>query len=149
MNTVYDKETVAIRLALALKRLRARLREEELSVCSTGLSISQLSILQRLHRNGPATAASLAAVEHVSQQAIAQNVAPLKSAGLVQSEPDQQDARKTLISVTDAGHRLHESIIASRNAWLARAIDSTIEARERAALVKAIELLERLADADP
>jgi hypothetical protein len=36
-----------------------------------------------------------------------------------------------------------------KNAWLVRAIDSTIDVRERAALIKAIELLERLADADP
>jgi hypothetical protein len=51
--------------------------------------------------------------------------------------------------MTDAGHRLRESIIASRNAWLVRAIDSTLDVTERTALVKAIELLERLADADP
>jgi DNA-binding MarR family transcriptional regulator len=148
MNITYEKETVAIRLALALKRLKARLREE-LSVSPTGLSISQLSILQRLHLNGPATAASLAAAEHVSQQTIAQNIAPLRSAGLAQSTPDPHDGRKTLISMTDAGHRLRESIITSRNAWLVRAIDSTLDVTERTALVKAIELLERLADADP
>jgi DNA-binding MarR family transcriptional regulator len=147
-NITHDKDPVAIRLALALTRLRARLRGES-SASSTGLSISQLSILQWLHLNGPATAASLAAAEHVSQQAIAQNVAPLKSAGLVQSKPDPQDGRKTLISMTDAGHRLRESIIASRNAWLVRAIDSTIDAEERAALEETIELLERLADANP
>jgi tellurite resistance protein len=51
--------------------------------------------------------------------------------------------------MTDAGHRLRESIIASRNAWLVRAIDSTIDAEERAALEETIELLERLADANP
>jgi DNA-binding MarR family transcriptional regulator len=146
-NSAHDKDAAAIRLALALKRLRARLREES-GRSFTGLSISQLSILQRLRLDGPATAASLAAAEHVSQQAIAQSVVPLKSAGLVRSKPDPKDGRKTLISITDAGLRLRESIIASRNSWLARAVDSTIDAEERAALDKAIELLERLADAD-
>jgi DNA-binding MarR family transcriptional regulator len=145
---LYDNDTTAIRLTLALKRLRARLREES-SASSAGLSISQLSILQLLHLNGPATAASLAAVEHVSQQAIAQTVAPLKSAGLVQLKPDPQDGRKTLISITDIGHTLRESISASRNAWLSLAIDSVLAPGERSALTKAIELLERLADADP
>jgi DNA-binding MarR family transcriptional regulator len=145
-DTSYDKDAVAISLNLALKRLRARLREES-SAGSIGLSIAQLSILQWLHLNGQATAASLAAAEHISQQAIAQNVAPLKAAGLVQSKPDPQDGRKTLISITEAGRKLRQSIIASRNAWLVRAIDSTVDAKERAALVAAIELLERLADA--
>ena len=138
---------MATRLALALKRLRARLREES-SADATGLSLSQLSILQQLYRIGPATAATLAAAEHVSQQAIAQSVAPLKSAGFVHAAPDPTDGRKTLISLTDAGCRLRAAIIASRSAWLARAIDATIDADERAALDTAIALLERLADAD-
>lgn len=142
-----ERDAAAIRLALVLKRLRARLREETGS-SSAGLSISQLSVLQRLRLDGAATAASLAAAEHVSQQAIAQCVAPLRSAGLVRSTPDPDDGRKTLISITDAGLGLRESIIASRHSWLERAIDSTVDAQERATLTKAIELLERLADAD-
>ncbi len=146
LDNAHD-EDAATRLALALKRLWARLREQS-GWSATGLSISQLSILQRLRLDGPATAASLAAAEHVSQQAIAQTVAPLRPAGLVRSEPDPEDGRKTLISISDAGLRLRESIIASRTSWLARAVDATIGADERAALDKAIELLERLADAD-
>ena len=146
LDNAHDTDA-AIRLALALKRLRARLREQS-GWSSTGLSISQLSILQRLRLDGPATAASLAAAEHVSQQAIAQSVAPLRSAGLVRSRPDPKDGRKSVISISDAGLRLRESIIASRTSWLARAVDATIGVEERAALDKAIELLERLADAE-
>jgi DNA-binding MarR family transcriptional regulator len=142
-----ERDAAAIRLALALKRLRARLRKET-GANVAGLSVSQLSVLQRLRLDGAATAASLAAAEHVSQQAIAQCVAPLRSAGLVRATPDPGDGRKSLISITDAGLGLRESIAASRHSWLARAIDSTVDARERAALTKAIELLERLADAD-
>ncbi len=143
----HDNDAAATRLALALTRLRARLREQS-GRDSTGLSISQLSILQRLRRDGPATAAALAAAEHVSQQAIAQSVVTLKSAGLVRSRPDPKDGRKALLSITDAGLGLRASIIASRESWLSRAVDSTVAAHERAALEKAIELLERLADAD-
>ena len=141
------RDEVAIRLLLALARLKARLREES-SETSSGLSISQLSILERLRRAGPATAASLAGAEHVTGQAIAQSLVPLKEAGLVRSDPDPADARKTLISITGAGLTLRESIIASRNSWLARAIHSTINTEEGAALTQAIELLEPLADAD-
>lgn len=147
-DTAHRDDSAATRLRLALKRLRARLREEA-SASATGLSISELSILQRLRLEGPSTAASLAAAEHVSQQAIAQSVAPLKSAGLVRAQPDPQDGRKSLISITDAGLAIRESVVASRDSWLARAIDATIDPEERAALDKAIELLERLADADP
>jgi DNA-binding MarR family transcriptional regulator len=100
-----------------------------------------------LGRNGPATAASLAAVEHVSQQAIAQNISSLRAAGLIQTAPDPSDGRKSLISLTESGQTLRESIIASRNAWLVHAIDSTIAADELSVLEKAIDLLERLAAA--
>jgi DNA-binding MarR family transcriptional regulator len=121
---------------------------EVASASSTGLPISQLAILQRLRDEGPATAASLALAEHVTQQAIAQNLAELKSAGLVQAHTDPLDARKRLISVTEAGYRIFETTVASRNAWLEEAIDASIAPEERPALEKAIELLERLADAD-
>jgi DNA-binding MarR family transcriptional regulator len=88
-----------------------------------------------------------AAAEHVTHQAITQTLAALKRAGLVRSATDPSDGRKRVISVTPAGNRLFESAIASRDAWLARAIDRVVSQRERAALEKSIELLERLADA--
>lgn len=146
-NMTQNQDTVATRLALALKRLKARLREES-QAKANGLSLSQLSILQRLRCNGPTTAAALAAAEHVSQQAIAQIVAYLKSAELIDTTPDPTDGRKTLISITDTARQLHASMVASRNAWLVRAIDITLDSDEQAALETAIELLERLADAD-
>ena len=131
---------------MAVARLRARLREIDRSG-AMGLTLTQLGILRRLQRDGPATAASLAAVEHVSQQAIAQNLATLKGAGLVGSTPDPSDGRKCLIEVTDAGHSLVESILASRNAWLVRAVEATVGPDEQPALESAIALLERLAEA--
>jgi DNA-binding MarR family transcriptional regulator len=136
----------ALRLAMAIARVRARLREIDRSG-SMGLTLSQLGIVNRLRRDGPATAASLAAAEHVSQQAIAQILTTLKRAGLVEATPDPADGRKCLLEVTDAGHALIGSILASRNAWLVRAVEQTVGPAERDALDRAIDLLERLADA--
>ena len=137
---------VALRLAVALQRLRARLREEA-GTSATGLSISQLAMLQRLLA-GPATAAALAAAEHVSQQAVAQSLTSLKDQGLVRAKPDPADGRKSLLSVTPAGRRLVEAIVASRDAWLVRAIEVTVGPGEADELAAAIDLLERLAAAD-
>jgi DNA-binding MarR family transcriptional regulator len=138
---------VAVRLSVALKRLRARLREEA-GITRTGFTLTQLALLSRLIDEGPATATSLAAAEHVSQQAIAQSVATLKAGGLVQTEPDAGDRRKIMISATDTGRDRRESLLASREAWLVRAIDRIVGPDERPALDVAIELLERLAAAD-
>jgi DNA-binding MarR family transcriptional regulator len=146
IDTAHHDDPVAITLALAIKHLRARLRDES-GVDSAGLSTSQLSIIGRLRSGGPATASALAAAEHVSQQAIAQSIAPLKEAGLLRSTPDPTDGRKSLISMTEAGRAVRDTAIASRDSWLGRAIDATIGADERATLEAAVELLERLADA--
>jgi DNA-binding MarR family transcriptional regulator len=138
---------LAVRLSVALSRLRSRLREES-GMTSTGFTITQLALLNHLLEGGPATAASLAAAEHVSQQAIAQSVATLKTAGLLTTKPHQSDGRKVLISITPAGRRLFESLLESRETWLGRAIDAIMSPKDRAALDAAVELLERLAAAD-
>lgn len=145
MKKIRD-ESAALRLAVALKRLRARMREAAPS-SSAGLPISQISILNHLRKQGASTASSLAVAEHLSQQAIAQHLASLKRAGLVQTAPDPGDGRKILVSISDAGNEVFETILDSRNSWLAGAIDSVIAPEERPALDQAIALLERLAGA--
>jgi DNA-binding MarR family transcriptional regulator len=142
-----DTSADALRLAMAVSRLRSRIRVEA-GVRSTGLPISQVAVLNRVIDEGATTAAALAAVEHVSHQAITQSLTALKDRGLVQKAPDPSDRRKSLVSATASGRRLSNSLRASRQAWLVRAIDASVEPQERAALAKAIELLERLADVD-
>jgi DNA-binding MarR family transcriptional regulator len=138
----------AIALALAMTRLRSRLREEA-GMHRTGLSISQIALLGRLIAEGPATAAYLASAEHVSQQAIAQSLTTLKAEGLVTAEPDPSDGRKTLLSATAAARDLYDAMHASRESWLIRAIETTLTDEERGVLAQATGLLERLASADP
>jgi DNA-binding MarR family transcriptional regulator len=139
-------DPLAIRLAVAIKRLRGRFREAAWAG-GVELPIAQVAVIKRLRNDGPTTATVLAAAEHVSHQAITQTIGELKRTGLVRAEADPTDGRKSVISVTPAGHRLFESAIASRDAWLARAIESVVSPRQRASLARAIELLERLADA--
>jgi len=141
-------DPLAVRLALAVKRLRGRLSEAAWAG-ESALPIAQVAVIRRLRNQGPTTASVLAAGEHVTHQAITQTLGTLKRAGLVRSAADPTDGRKSLISVTASGNRLFESAIASRDAWLARAIEKVVPARERAALEKSVELLERLAGAGP
>lgn len=138
----------ALRLSLAMTRLRSRLRVEA-GITRTGLSISQISVLLRILNEGPVTAAALAAAEHVSPQSIAQNVATLKQAGLVAAQPDPSDGRKTQLRATDAGRELSDSLHESRIAWLTRAVEELDATGEREQLEDLVGLLERLAVADP
>ena len=139
-------DPMAVRLAVVIKRLRDRLRDTRPDRAKQ-LPISHLAIVKRLRDGGPATASALAAAEHVSQQAIAQHVAALTRAGLVHAKRDPDDARKRLIHVTRAGHRLFESAADSRHAWLTRVIDAQVGVKHRPALERAVALLERIAAA--
>jgi DNA-binding MarR family transcriptional regulator len=137
----------AVRLAMAVTRLRSRIRIES-GLRSTGIPISQVAVLSRIIDDDPTTAAALAAAEHVTQQAIAQSLATLERSGLVTKSPDPSDGRKSLVSATEAGRALVERITASREAWLSRAIEAALRPDERPALDTAIELLQRIADVD-
>jgi DNA-binding MarR family transcriptional regulator len=137
----------AVRLAMAVSRLRSRIRTES-GMRSTGIPISQLAVLARIIDEGPTTAAALAAGEHVTQQAIAQSLATLKERGLVEKQADPSDGRKSLVSATPAGRELRESLAVSREEWLTQAVDAAVKPEERPLLREAIELIERIADVE-
>jgi DNA-binding MarR family transcriptional regulator len=142
----HDTAAIAVSLAVAVARFRSRLREEA-GIGSTGLSITQLAVVGRVIKEGPTTAAALSAAEHVSQQAIGQTLQALKRGGLVRAKPDPNDGRKSLIVATPEARRLHATLYNAREAWLNRALDATLDDSEKATLLAAIELLERLASA--
>ncbi|HET9660370.1 MAG TPA: MarR family transcriptional regulator [Thermomicrobiales bacterium] len=135
----------ALRLATAVGRLRTVLRDVRWQV--TDLSLTQVAILRQLERASPSTASALAAAEHITPQAIAQQLAGMKEQGYIEAAPDAKDGRKTLISLSREGQQLLDALIESREAVLARAIETTVPADELAVLDRAIEVLERLADA--
>ena len=141
----HDAASDAVRLAMAVFRLRSRIRIEA-GIRSTGIPISQLAVLGRIIDEGPTTAAALAAGEHVTQQAIAQSLATLKERGLVEKQADPSDGRKSLVTATATGRELMEGIAASREEWLTQAVDAAVSPQERPLLAEAIELLERIAD---
>lgn len=145
MRNIEGSEHPAIRLAIVIARLRSRLREEGRASLS-GFSLSQLAVMKRLHRHGNSTASELATAEHVTQQAIAQVIAGLKRKGYILAQPDPEDKRKTLVSLSPSGEELIQEMLATRDAWLVRAIDTVIPDDEREEFEQAITFLERIAD---
>jgi DNA-binding MarR family transcriptional regulator len=139
-----DVDEAAVELALALKRLRARLRAEARP--SEGWTISQLSALRRIVGGGPVTASRLARVEHVRPQSMAAIVISLREGGLVMASPDPADGRKTILRATPAGRKLVKERSESREAWLVSALDDLREQGRAGALLDAIVLLNAIAD---
>jgi DNA-binding MarR family transcriptional regulator len=77
---------------------------------------------------------------------MAETVAALRQAGLVAARSDPTDGRKTLVSATSAGRKLISTITPVREAWLEAAIEQNLTPAERRTLLKAADIMERLAD---
>jgi DNA-binding MarR family transcriptional regulator len=138
---------IAAEIALAMTRLRARLRRES-TPSAAGWSMAQVTVLARVMDEGPMTATDIAKAEHVRQQSAAEMVAQLKAGGLVEASRDPSDRRKSLITVTDAGRALVSSVSQSREAWLSRALTALLDEEDKLVLRRAAELLRDIAAAD-
>jgi DNA-binding MarR family transcriptional regulator len=136
---------VAHRLPRAIVRLRARLRAES-ALPDARCTWSQVSTLGRIAEDGAATVSGLAVAEHVRPQSMAETVAALRKAGLVVAKSDPTDGRKTLMSVTPAGRKLLSKTRPVREAWLEAVIAQNLTPAESRTLLKAAEIMERLAD---
>jgi DNA-binding MarR family transcriptional regulator len=140
-----DPARTAVALSAALSRLRSRLRLEG-GTFETGLTITQLSTLQRVIDNGPMTGAALAAAEHIRPQSMWEIIGLLDQAGLVERRPDPSDRRKVLVAATRGGEELIEKVLTSREAWLTRAVTELLDEREHRVLDEAVGLLNRLVE---
>ncbi|HEX3786723.1 MAG TPA: MarR family transcriptional regulator [Pseudonocardiaceae bacterium] len=125
-------------------RLHRRLRKER---PDNGLSLTKLSVLGRIDRDGPATASTIAEAERIQPQSMTRVVAELEALGLIERLADQTDRRRVLLRPTDAGHALIDEDRRQRDEWLMVAMDQQLTAAERDILRVAATLLDQLAEA--
>lgn len=139
---VTDASTaLAADLGTLIGRFKRRLREE----ASAGdFTVSQLSALGRLDRDGSMTVTELARVEGMRPQSMGAIVAVLEAAGLVGGAPDPADGRRTILYLTPACRELIRAGRAARQDWLSGAIHTKLSAAEQEQLGAAVVLLRRL-----
>ena len=135
--------STATRLQLAVNGLARRLRME---VPNADLSMSEMSALSRIDREGPCTTSKLAAAERIRAQSMASTLQSLQQKRLIEREEHLEDGRKILIKVTPAGKALLNNTRKSRQSWLATAIDAHLTPVEQKLIIDAVAILERLAD---
>jgi DNA-binding MarR family transcriptional regulator len=134
---------IAAELRVLLGRLRRKLREE---TSHGDFSWSQLSVLARLDRDGPATVTVLARAEGVRSQSMGATTAALQADGWLSGVPDPADGRQTILALTDPARDQITLWRAAREDWLSRAIDNHLAPDEQQVLGDAVELLKRLVD---
>ncbi|WP_405774784.1 MarR family winged helix-turn-helix transcriptional regulator [Streptomyces sp. NBC_00859] len=140
VNTV-DSVRMAADLRACLGPLVRRLRQ----VRPDGeLTLSQTSVLVRLDREGPATPGRLAEAEGIRAQSMCTIVTALHERGLVARDPDPDDGRRVVVSLTAAGAEGLRGARKERARRLTVAIDEELTADEREQLAAALPLLARV-----
>ncbi|WP_019063564.1 MarR family winged helix-turn-helix transcriptional regulator [Streptomyces prunicolor] len=137
-----DTARLATELRLAVGRLTRRLRQAH---AVGDVSLSGVSVLARLARDGSESPTSLAEAERVRPQAMASTLALLEQRGLVRRSPDAADGRRSILAITDEGR----AVLAERRSASVHRLGAVLDeftAEERATLAAALPLLDRLAE---
>jgi DNA-binding MarR family transcriptional regulator len=125
-------------------RIKRRLKE---LAEQDDLTPSQLSVLSRIDKEGPASASELAAVERIRPQSMATILANLRAADLIQRHPDPQDGRRQVVSLTTAGRHRLQGDRKVRQEWLAQTLQDHCTEDERQTVLKGLALLDRAVEA--
>lgn len=131
----------ATRLRLAAARLTRILRQQ----ADLPLTLTQLSVLATVMRDGPLPIGTLADLEHVSAPTATKVVEKLHAAGLVDRIGDPTDRRVSLVSATPDGVTLLEEHRAHKTAWLSTRL-AELDDDEIGRLAGALDVLERLTE---
>ncbi len=137
-------EQAAEQLRAVISALVRRVRAES---ARQSYSWPQLAVLKRLDADGPTTTADLARAENIKPQTMGELVGELEAAELVARRDDADDGRRRLVSLTRAGSRALAEGRAARQSWLAKAIETQLDANEQRALVGTIDLLRKISQA--
>jgi|HubBroStandDraft_2_1064218.scaffolds.fasta_scaffold343316_2 DNA-binding MarR family transcriptional regulator len=132
-----NAEALRVAVSALVRRMRAESANQK-------YSWPQLAVLKRLETEGPMTTADLARAERIKPQTMGELIGDLETDELVVRRDDADDGRRRLVSITRAGSRAVAESRAERQSWLARAIETQLDADEQRALAGAIEILRKL-----
>ena len=141
---------LSLRSGTELEAVLARLARLFRQLATPGdLSLSALSVLARLERDGPQRLTELAISERISQPGMSQLVGRLERDGLVGRSASSEDRRGVLVGLTDAGRELVGRRRVARATALRRLLDR-LDPSDRTTIENALPALSRLVEAaDP
>jgi DNA-binding MarR family transcriptional regulator len=123
-------------IGLLVRRVRAAAGSHE-------LSLTELAVMARLDKDGPATIAELARAESVRPQSMGSIVAALEEMALVERKPHPTDGRQVNIVLTAKGSAMRKTVGEAKRTWLAQAI-AQLDEEEQPILFRAVEVIRRL-----
>jgi DNA-binding MarR family transcriptional regulator len=132
-------------LSLAVMRLARQLRFRR---PQSPVSLSQLSALATLEKEGPMTPGALAVRERVRPPSMTRVIASLAELGFVDRVAHPDDGRQVLVSVSDSGAELMAAERRASQEWLAQRLEC-LATGERDTLREAADLMLALVDESP
>jgi DNA-binding MarR family transcriptional regulator len=108
-----------------------------------GTTLSMISAMSHLNREGPMSAGRLAALQRAKPQTVTRTLARLTELGLITRRPGDDDRRRILVELTPAGVERLAADMRPRKAWLEQAMES-LTPTEREVLRLAGELMSKL-----
>lgn len=135
---VQSSKEVLVAVGRIVRRLRPAHRGGEL----TPAGVSLLSHLEELGPSGPA---ALAELERVTPPVVCTTLSGLQRLGLVRRDSDPDDGRRVLMSLTEDGRSEVTAHWSTASQRVATTLAERFTAKERAQLVAAVPLLQRLA----
>ncbi|GAB2567082.1 MarR family winged helix-turn-helix transcriptional regulator [Nocardia heshunensis] len=136
-----DNEKIAEELQAVVSGLVRRMRAVS---PARDVSLSQVSILKRLDRDGPATVADLARADQIRHQSVATAVAALVERGLIGRSADAHDLRRKVLTITESGRALLSERRGAGHGHIAELIGERLSGEERRQLANSLSLLQRL-----
>jgi DNA-binding MarR family transcriptional regulator len=134
---------LAAELRAILGKFKRKLREHG---GRSDLTPSQVSVILRLEKDGPATVSNLARAEGMRPQSMSAIITSLLDAGLVSGSPDPNDARQTLMSLSRKCQKFLKEGRAARQDWLTTTIQEKLSVQDQEKLAAVLELLARLVE---
>jgi DNA-binding MarR family transcriptional regulator len=130
-------------LRMQLMTVSRRLRRE---AHADDRSWARLLVLGAIDRHGGSATPSVLAVDQGMRSSnLAAMLRSLQARKLIVRTPDDEDRRKVRIRLSPLGRRWLDDSRARRDRWLAESLASCLTAKQRALLIKAGPLLERIA----
>lgn len=136
-----DLSEAASTLRIATFRLARRMRTQR---AVDSMSDGQFAVLAALWTHGTHTLGELADRERVSAPSMNRTVNGLQESGYITRSADENDGRKVVIALTDAGRAVVAETARRRDAWVEAALEELTPA-ERATIADAAEIMARMA----
>ena len=133
---------LASELSLAVIRLARQLRFRR---AESPISLSQLSALSTLAKEGAMTPGALAVRERVRPPSMTRVIASLAELGFVSRNAHPDDGRQVLVSVSQAGADLVEAEKRASQEWLKLRLER-LDPDQRRTLLNAADLMTAIVD---